>query len=395
MTLRDAILEKTGIDVLEHRDRDALVAAASDKDIKLDPTATWAKLVDTLLSKYVEPDLQQPTFILDYPVELSPFAKAHRSEPGLVERFECFAGGMEFANAFTELNDPDEQRARFEAQARDQAAGDEETQPYDEDYVRALEHGMPPTGGIGVGIDRLVMLLTGAHGRSARSCCSRRCGIDVAITEARLQTAALDAQREFYARAARPTARGPRRRRFLRARRLVTAALRARLGRRAHLPLRLQRPGQPLRRGEGVARGHRPTGGTGRPGRVRLHGLERPRRLLLRPRRQHRGADLAPRAAERRGAAPPPRDQRDGPAGSGRPGARVRARVRARTHRVRRRRRAVLRGGRRARIADRCQDRQDLVSRRGSGPSLARRSQRERPFAGSSGAPGLPYRVRS
>ena len=87
--------------------------------------------------------------------------RSHRSEPGLVERFECFAGGMEFANAFTELNDPDEQRARFEEQKRQTAAGDEETQPYDEDFVRALEHGMPPTGGIGVGLDRLVMILSG------------------------------------------------------------------------------------------------------------------------------------------------------------------------------------------------------------------------------------------
>ena len=125
------------------------------------PAQTWAKLVDDLLSKHVEPKLEQPTFVLDYPKELSPFAKDHRSEPGLVERFECFAAGMEFANAFTELNDPDEQRARFEQQRADEAAGDEETQPYDEDYVRALEQGMPPTGGIGVGIDRLVMILSG------------------------------------------------------------------------------------------------------------------------------------------------------------------------------------------------------------------------------------------
>jgi len=143
------------------RDRDALVKAAGERGIDLDPGATWGKLVDDLLSKHVEPKLEQPTFILDYPKELSPFAKDHRSQPGLVERFECFAAGMEFSNAFTELNDPDEQRARFEQQQADEAAGDDETQPYDEDYVRALEQGMPPTGGIGVGIDRLVMILSG------------------------------------------------------------------------------------------------------------------------------------------------------------------------------------------------------------------------------------------
>jgi lysyl-tRNA synthetase class 2 len=161
VTLRDAIDEKTGVDILAHRDRDALVAAARGKGIELDPTETWPQLVDELLSKFVEPDIKDPTLILDYPVELSPLAKAHRSEPGLVERFECFAGGMEFANAFTELNDPDEQRARFEDQKRRLAEGDEEAQPYDEDFVRALEQGMPPAGGIGVGIDRLVMLLSG------------------------------------------------------------------------------------------------------------------------------------------------------------------------------------------------------------------------------------------
>jgi lysyl-tRNA synthetase class 2 len=159
--LRDAILELTGVDVLAHRDRDDLVAAAGERGIGLDASETWPRLVDDLLSKHVEPRLTDPTFVTDYPVELSPFAKAHRSEPGLVERFECFAGGMEFANAFTELNDPDEQRARFEEQGRHGAAGDDEAQPYDEDFVRALEQGMPPTGGIGVGIDRLVMLLSG------------------------------------------------------------------------------------------------------------------------------------------------------------------------------------------------------------------------------------------
>jgi lysyl-tRNA synthetase, class II len=161
-TLGGAIEQRTGIDVYAHRDVDALRAAMVAKG--LDPAeheTTWGRLVDHLLSKYVEPELDEPTFLLDYPVELSPLAKRHRSKPGLVERFEVFAGGMEFGNAFTELNDPDDQRERFEAQRAEAAAGDEEAMPYDEAYVRALEHGMPPTGGIGIGIDRLVMLLTG------------------------------------------------------------------------------------------------------------------------------------------------------------------------------------------------------------------------------------------
>jgi lysyl-tRNA synthetase, class II len=111
----------------------------------------------------VEPQLIRPTFIFDYPVELSPFAKAHRSEPGLVERWEAFAAGIEIANAFSELNDPDEQRARFEAQRAAAQAGDVEAQPFDEQFLEALEQGMPPTSGVGVGVDRVIMALTGRH----------------------------------------------------------------------------------------------------------------------------------------------------------------------------------------------------------------------------------------
>jgi lysyl-tRNA synthetase class 2 len=159
VTLRDAIRERTGIDVMEHPSRETLAAAMGGKP---DTEEGWGKLVDGLLSKEVEPTLMQPTFVVDYPVELSPFAKRHRSEEGLVERWEAFVGGIEISNAFTELNDPDEQRRRFEQQAEEIARGDEETQPYDEVFIESLEQGMPPTGGAGLGIDRLVMILTGA-----------------------------------------------------------------------------------------------------------------------------------------------------------------------------------------------------------------------------------------
>jgi lysyl-tRNA synthetase class 2 len=157
----DSIREATGIDVMEHDTAEALAAAIEAAGIDI-PTegVGWPGLADDLFSKRVEPTLIQPTFVVDYPKALSPFAKDNPDKPGLVERFEAFAGGMEFANAFSELNDPDEQRARFEAQVRLAEAGDEETQPYDEVFVQALEHGMPPTGGIGIGIDRLVLLMT-------------------------------------------------------------------------------------------------------------------------------------------------------------------------------------------------------------------------------------------
>jgi lysyl-tRNA synthetase, class II len=159
VTLREAISERTGIDVTEHPSREELAAAM---DSKPDPQEGWGKLVDGLLSKEVEPNLVQPTFVVDYPVELSPFAKAHRREEGIVERWEAFVGGIEIANSFTELNDPDEQRRRFSQQREEMQRGDEEAQPYDEAFIEALEHGMPPTGGVGLGIDRLVMILTGA-----------------------------------------------------------------------------------------------------------------------------------------------------------------------------------------------------------------------------------------
>ena len=159
LTLREAIRERSGIDIAEHPTREALAAAM---DTEPDPTEGWGKLVDGLLSRDVEPHLVQPTFLLDYPTELSPFAKAHRSEEGVTERFEAFAGGVEIANGFSELNDPDEQRRRFEQQAAELERGDEEAQPFDALFIEALEQGMPPTGGVGIGIDRLVMLLGGA-----------------------------------------------------------------------------------------------------------------------------------------------------------------------------------------------------------------------------------------
>ncbi|HEY1688568.1 MAG TPA: lysine--tRNA ligase [Solirubrobacteraceae bacterium] len=158
----EAVEQATGIDILAHAEAEALAAAVRAKGLAMQTDGlSWPQLADELLSKFVEPTLTQPTFVLDYPLELSPFARKHREQPRLSERWEAFVAGMEVANAFSELSDPDEQRRRFEAQGLLAAEGDEETQPYDELFVEALEQGMPPTGGVGLGIDRLVMALTG------------------------------------------------------------------------------------------------------------------------------------------------------------------------------------------------------------------------------------------
>ncbi len=160
ITLRDAILERTGVDVEATHDRDELYRRVAHLGLEIQPTSPRGKIIDELLSAKVEDTLIQPTFVIDYPVELSPLAKRKPGNPFLVERFEAFAGGIEIANAFTELNDAVDQRARFAQQVEARAEGDEEAHVFDEAFIEALEHGMPPTGGLGIGVDRLVMLLT-------------------------------------------------------------------------------------------------------------------------------------------------------------------------------------------------------------------------------------------
>lgn len=160
ITLRDAIRERTGIDYIEHPDAPALAAAIKAAGIDIPPSLTWGRMIDTLLGDFVEPHLIQPTFILDYPRDISPFAKSVPDDPSHVERFEMFIGGMEMGNAFTELNDPLDQEARFIEMGRLYKADEDEATPIDEDYLRAMRYGMPPCGGCGVGVDRLVMLLT-------------------------------------------------------------------------------------------------------------------------------------------------------------------------------------------------------------------------------------------
>ncbi len=156
----DGILERSGVDVLsapEAAMRARLLAAGRPAEEV--GTFTGGKLLDEMFGTFLEPALVQPTFVVDYPKAISPLAKEHRTDPRVTERFELFIQHREYANAYSELNDPDDQRARFEDQVRQRAAGNDEAQPFDADYIRALEYGMPPTGGMGIGIDRLIMLL--------------------------------------------------------------------------------------------------------------------------------------------------------------------------------------------------------------------------------------------
>ena len=160
VTLREAIREATGLDYGEHSTAESLAAAMRDIGHEPDPKSTWGKLVDSLLGTHVEPNVIQPMFILDYPRHISPLAKKKPEDPSHVERFEGFVAGMELCNAFTELNDPLDQEERFLEMGRLYEVDDEEAHPVDEDYLRAMRYGMPPNGGFGMGVDRLVMLLT-------------------------------------------------------------------------------------------------------------------------------------------------------------------------------------------------------------------------------------------
>ena len=161
-TLDTLLREYLGLSLVEMREDPARARRElSNRHVDVAPNDGFSALVDTALKHLVWPNLVQPTFAIDYPLELSPLSKAHRDDPSLVERFQPIIGGREMGNAFSELNDPMDQRSRFEAQAMNKAAGDEEAHVLDEDFLRALEYGMPPAGGLGIGVDRLVMLLLG------------------------------------------------------------------------------------------------------------------------------------------------------------------------------------------------------------------------------------------
>lgn len=160
VSMVEAIKEKTGLDVLKVDDSE-IISTAKRLGVDISKTTSRGKLIDEIFEVTVQNELIQPTFIIDYPVETSPLAKVHRSIPGLVERFEGFVAGREICNAFSELNDPFDQKSRFTQQLKAKSEGDDEAQTFDEDFIRALEYGMPPTAGLGIGIDRLVMLLTG------------------------------------------------------------------------------------------------------------------------------------------------------------------------------------------------------------------------------------------
>jgi lysyl-tRNA synthetase, class II len=162
--MADLVREHTGIDPL-HDDEERLRAYLRDRQVTIPAWASRGHLVEALFDAAVQPKLVQPTFVIDHPREVSPLAKVHREQPDLlVERFELFIGGSEFCNAFSELNDPVDQRRRFEDQARRRDLGDEEAQVQDEDFLQAIETGMPPAAGVGLGVDRLVMMLSGAPG---------------------------------------------------------------------------------------------------------------------------------------------------------------------------------------------------------------------------------------
>ena len=160
LQLREALVGKTKIDIAEHPTADSLRQAMVDQGLEPSERSTRGKLIESLLIRYLEPNLIQPTFVYDYPRDISPLAKSVPDDPNTVERFEGFVGGMELCNAFTELNDPLDQEQRFQEMGQDYAVDDIERHPVDEDYLRAVFYGMPPNGGFGLGVDRLIMLLT-------------------------------------------------------------------------------------------------------------------------------------------------------------------------------------------------------------------------------------------